>query len=75
MSLISYKSVILNESTTDDRNMDHVLLENWVTRGTRKSMLGVGVVYAGIVTIVFRVIFAVYSHRHNENFIQLAASP
>ncbi|MCJ1427766.1 hypothetical protein MMC29_005671 [Sticta canariensis] len=84
MSLISYELVVLNSSTTYDRSMNHVWLDNWVTRrvwayglGTRTSRPGVGVIWAGVVMVGFRVVFAVYNHRSTskKNFIQLAASP
>lgn len=81
MSLISYESTILNKTTAYDKNKDKVLY-NWVTRrvwayglGTRTSRLGVAVVCVGMVTVVFRVIFAVYNYRPKDDLVQLAVSP
>lgn len=81
MSLISYDSTILDKTTAYDKNKDKVLY-NWVTRrvwayglGTRTSRLGVAVVCAGMVTVVFRVIFAVYNYRPKDDSAQLVASP
>lgn len=81
LSLISYESVVLNESSAYAKNKDPVL-DNWVIRrvwaygiSTRTSILGVVVVCAGMVTVVFRVIFAVCNYHPKGNFIQLAASP
>ncbi|MCJ1268952.1 hypothetical protein MMC22_008840 [Lobaria immixta] len=81
MSLISYDSTILDKTTAYDKNKDNVLY-NWVTRrvwayglGTRTSRLGVAVVCAGMVTVVFRVIFAVYNYRPKDDSVQLVASP
>lgn len=81
LSLISYESVVLNESTAFDRNKEHVL-DNWVTRrvwayglGTRTSRLGVAVVCTGMVMVVFRIIFAVCNNHPKGKFTQLAASP
>lgn len=80
MSLISYESTILNKTTAYDKNKDRILY-NWVTRrvwayglGTRTSRLGVAVVCVGMVTVVFRVIFAECNHRRKDNLKQLAVS-
>lgn len=83
MSLISYDSVVLNESTVYDRNKDRIF-DRWATRrvwayglDTRTSRLGVVVAIAGMITVVFRLIFAVYIYRPKAkgNFVQLATSP
>lgn len=79
MSLISYDSVVLNESTGYDRNKDRIF-DRWATRrvwayglDTRTSRLGVVVAIAGMVTVIFRLIFAVYIYRPKAkgNFGQL----
>lgn len=83
MSLISYESEILNESTGYDRKKD-CIFDSWINRrvwayglDTRTAKLGVVVAIAGMVTVVFRVIFALYIYRPKakDNFIQLATSP
>ncbi|MCJ1270698.1 hypothetical protein MMC22_010595 [Lobaria immixta] len=69
MSLISYESVLLHGSSVCDKNDPKVLCW-WATRrlwayrlGSRTSWLGVVVVCAGMATVVFRVIFAVFYSR------------
>lgn len=81
MSLISYESVVLNKSAVLDITVNPVLY-NWVIRrvwafglDTRTSRLGVAVVCTGMITVVFRVIFAVYNYCHKDDAIPLDASP
>ena len=72
MSLISYDSVSLNGTAGHDRNgLEY--FDQWVTRrvwawglSTRTSILGVVVACAGMVTVIFRCVFALYYCRDTE---------
>ncbi|MCJ1464636.1 hypothetical protein MMC07_003249 [Pseudocyphellaria aurata] len=81
MSLISYESDDPNHLAVTDKTVNHVLY-NWVNRrvwayglGTRTSRLGVAVVCTGMITVVFRVICAVYNYHHKDDAIPLDVSP